>query len=133
LIGTSTRKKRFGPYGSQGNPARTLFVWKAPKKKKSEVVQDNSPSNYKKVRKNFGDYKWTPLNATITEVMMAIENDIAFQRPIGVPPTRLADKYCAFHDCYGHLTEQCISLRQLIENFIENGKLVRFLVGEKSQ
>jgi hypothetical protein len=100
------------------------------------VVQDNSPSNYKKVRKNFGDYKWTPLNATITEVMLAIVNDPAFQRPkppLGVPTARLADKYCAFHDCYGHLTEQCISLRQLIEKFIENGKLVRFLVGENNQ
>jgi hypothetical protein len=105
-----------------------------PRKKKSLMVQDNSPSDYKTVRKNFGDYKWTPLNATITEVMMAIENDPAFQRPkplLGVPPSRLADKYCVFHDCYGHLTEQCISLRQLIENFIENGKLVRFLVVEK--
>lgn len=99
-------------------------------------MRDNSPSNYKKVRKNFRDYKWTPLNATITEVMMAIENDPAIQRPKpfpGVPPARLADKYCAFDDCYGHLTEQCISLRQLIEKFIENGKLVHFLVGEKSQ
>jgi hypothetical protein len=68
------------------------------------------------------------------QVMMAIENDPAFQRPKplpGVPPARLVDKYCAFHDCFGHLTEQCISFRQLIENFIENGKLVRFLVGEK--
>jgi hypothetical protein len=125
-----TLRAFMGPKETQPEPSSS---GKPNKKKKSEVVQDNSPSNYKKVRKNFGDYKWTPLNATITEVMMAIENDIAFQRPIGVPPTRLADKYCAFHDCYGHLTEQCISLRQLIENFIENGKLVRFLVGEKSQ
>jgi hypothetical protein len=91
--------------------------------------------DYKKVRKNFRDYKWTPLNATLTEVMMAIEKDPALQRPKsfrGVPPARLVDKYCAFHNCYGHLTEQCISLRQLIEKFIENGKLVRFLVSERN-
>jgi hypothetical protein len=75
-----------------------------------------------------------PSECTITEVMMVIENGPAFQRPkplLGIPPARLVDKYCAFHDCYGHLTEQCISLRQLIEKFIKNGKLVRFLVGEK--
>ncbi|XP_062171075.1 uncharacterized protein LOC133876849 [Alnus glutinosa] len=68
---------------------------KSSKKKKSEAGQDSTSSDYKKVKKNFGDYKWTPLNATITEVIM------------------------------------CISMRQLIEKFIENGKLVRFLVGEK--
>jgi hypothetical protein len=128
-----TLRAFMGPKGTQLEPSSS---GKPNKKKKSDMVQDNSPSDYKNVRKNFGDYKWTPLNATITEVMMAIENDPAFQRskPLpGVPPANLADQYCAFHDCYGHLTKQCISLRQLIEKFIENSKLVHFLVGEKNQ
>jgi hypothetical protein len=76
-----------------------------------------------------------PLNATLTELMMVIEKDPAFQRPKplpGVPPAHLADKYYGFHNCYGHLTEQCISLRQLIEKFIENGKLVWFLVSKRN-
>jgi hypothetical protein len=100
-----------------GPPERQLepsSFEKSSKKKKSEAVQDNNLSDYKKVRNNFEDYKWTPLNATLTEVMMAIEKDPAFPRPkplLGVPPARLADKYYAFHNCYGHLTEQCISLR----------------------
>jgi hypothetical protein len=67
--------------------------------------------------------------------MMAIEKDPAFPRPkplLGVPPARLADKYYAFHNCYGHFTEKCISLRQLIEKFIENGKLVWFLINERN-
>jgi hypothetical protein len=127
-----TLRAFLGPKGTQPESSSSR---KPSKKKKSEVVQDNSPSNYKKVRKNFGDYKWTPLNATITEVMMAIENDPAFQRPKplpGVPPTHLAYKYSAFHGCFGHHTEQCISLRQLIEKFIENGKLVRFFVNKRN-
>ncbi|XP_062162167.1 uncharacterized protein LOC133869226 [Alnus glutinosa] len=66
-----------------------------PKKKKNpEPTQDAGPGEYKKAKKNFGDYKWTPLNASLTE---------------------------------------CVSLRQLIEKFIENGKLVRFLVNERNQ
>jgi hypothetical protein len=80
-----------------------------------------------KVKKNFGDYKWTPLNASLTEVLMELKKDPHYQKPktiLGVPPPRLAHKYCAFHDSYGHLTEQCVSLRQLIEKLIENGKLV---------
>jgi hypothetical protein len=36
---------------------------KSSKKKKSEAGQDSTSSDYKKVKKNFGDYKWTPLNA----------------------------------------------------------------------
>jgi hypothetical protein len=73
------------------------------------------------------------LNTSITEVLMELKKDPNYQRPRpipGDPPTRLAHKYCAFHDSFGHLTEQCVSLRQLIEKFIENGKLVRFLANE---
>jgi hypothetical protein len=67
---------------------------------------------------------------------MEVKWDPIYQkrRPIyRVPPPRPADKYCAFHDCNGHTTEGCISLRPLIEKFIENGKLVRFLVIERNQ
>jgi hypothetical protein len=127
-----TLRAFLGPPERQSEPSPSE---KSSKKKKPEAVQDHNPSDYKKVRKNFWDYKWTPLYTTHTEVMMAIEKDPAFQRPKplpGVPPARLADKYCAFHNCHGHLTEQCISLRQLIKKFIKNGKLVRFLVSEKN-
>jgi hypothetical protein len=67
---------------------------------------------------------------------MELKKDPNYQRPrpiSGNSPPRLAHKYCAFHDSYGHLTEQRVSLRQLIEKFIENGKLVRFLVNERNQ
>jgi len=108
-----------------------------PKKKKNpEPTQDAGPGEYKKAKKNFGDYKWTPLNASLTEVLMELKKDSNYQRPrpiSGDPPPHLAHKYCAFHDSYGHLTEQCVSLRQLIEKFIENGKLVQFLVNERNQ
>jgi hypothetical protein len=105
-----TLRAFLGPQERQLEPSSSRKSSK--KKKKSEAGQDSTSSDYKKVKKNFGDYKWTPLNATLTEVMMAIEKDPAFQRPKplpGVPLARLADKYCAFHDCFDHLTEQCIS------------------------
>jgi hypothetical protein len=62
---------------------------------------------------------------------MEVKRDPSYQKPrpiLGKPPTRLVDKYCAFHDYNGHITKGCISLRFLIEKFIENGKLVRVLV-----
>jgi hypothetical protein len=80
-----------------------------PKKKKNpEPTQEADPGEYKKAKKNFGDYKWTPLNASLTEVLMELKKDPNYQRPrpiLGDPPPRLAHKYCAFHDSYGHLTE----------------------------
>ncbi|XP_062166896.1 uncharacterized protein LOC133873182 [Alnus glutinosa] len=102
---------------------------KPKKKKKPEATQDDSPREYKKIKRNFRDYKWTPLNASLTEVLMELKKDPHYQRPTPIPrnpPLRLAHKYCAFHDSYGHLTEQCVSLR-------ENRKLVRFLVDERNQ
>jgi hypothetical protein len=72
-----------------------------PKKKKNpEATQDASPGGYKKTKKNFGDYKWTPLNASLTEVLMELKKDPHYQRPRPIPgnsPPRLAHKYCAFH------------------------------------
>jgi len=65
-----------------------------PKKKKNpEAIQDAGPREYKKTKKNFGDYKWTPLNASLTEVLMELKKDPNYQRlrPIqGDPPPRLA-------------------------------------------
>jgi hypothetical protein len=130
------------------NQEEMLWAFLGPQERPLEPSSSEKPRKKKSLRqgrtialriirkwKNFGDYKWTHLNATLTQVMMAIEKDPAFQRPKplpGVPPARLVDRYCAFQDCYSHLTEQCISLRQLIEKIIKNGKLVHFLVGEKN-
>jgi hypothetical protein len=65
------------------------------------------------------------------DVLMEIKRDMMFQklRPIlGQPNSQFTDQYCGFHDATGHRTEAYISLRILIERFIENGKLFRFLV-----
>jgi hypothetical protein len=125
-----TLRALLGDYQQQHQPST-----EKPKRKKNlEAIQDASPGEYKKAKKNFRDYKWTPLNASLTEVLMELKKDPNYQRPRpipGNPPPLLADKYCAFHESYGHLTEQCVSLRQLIEKFIENGKLIRFLVNER--
>jgi len=50
---------------------------------------------------------------------------------VGTPHPRSADHYCAFHESNGHSTENCRSLRALIEKFIWNRKLVCFLAGQR--
>jgi hypothetical protein len=88
------------------------------------------------VKKKFKDYNFTPLNAKISEVLIKIKRDLAFREPPkipGNPPYRNADKYYDFHKQADHYTEGCVTLRLLIEEFIKNGKLVRFLGEQRNQ
>jgi hypothetical protein len=104
---------------------------KSKKKKEFHKRQDAAESC---IKKKFQDYNWTPLNAPIEEVLAAIKTDPMYEKPaemVGTPHPRSADRYCAFHESKGHSTETCRSLRALIEKFIRNGKLVRFLAGQR--
>lgn len=88
----------------------------------------------KKDQESLRGRNWTPLNAPIMDVLLEIKRDPMYRRPRPVlanPNSPYADQYCAFHDTTGHRTEACISLILLIERFIENGKLVRFLVDQR--
>ncbi|XP_059446529.1 uncharacterized protein LOC132178089 [Corylus avellana] len=49
------------------------------------------------------------------------------------PYKRTNQKYCEYHNDDGHLTEECISLRRGIENFIRNCRLVRFLADGRNR
>jgi transglutaminase/protease-like cytokinesis protein 3 len=103
----------------------------APKKKMKEFRKADGEEQ--RLVKKFKDYNFTPLNAEISEDLMDIKKDPAFREPQkiqGNPPYRNAGKYCDFHKQAGHYTEVCVTLRLLIEEFIKNGKLVRFL-GER--
>ncbi len=71
-----------------------------------------------------------PLNSSIHEVLMEVRKDPNYAPPQKItkePLEQNKNKYCAYHDGIGHYTEACVSLRLMIEKFIRNGKLVRFL------
>jgi hypothetical protein len=77
---------------------------------------------------------FTPLIASLTEVFMDIKGDPAFRWPQKMridPYRRDQNKFCEYHVDHGHSTEDCISLHREIENFVRNGKLVRFLAQER--
>ncbi|XP_059434509.1 uncharacterized protein LOC132167523 [Corylus avellana] len=82
------------------------------------------------------DQRFTPLNPGVNEVFMEIRRDLAFRWPNklwGDPRKRDRTKFCEYHNDHGHLTEDCVTLRQEIETFIRNGRLVRFLAGESNR
>jgi hypothetical protein len=84
----------------------------------------------------FSKEVFTPLNASLTEVLSAVKGDPAFRWPRKMktdPFKRDRSKFCEYHADHGHLTEDCISLRREIEVFIQNGRLVRFLVDERNR
>lgn len=67
---------------------------------------------------------------------MEIKKDLEFRRPpkiSGNPPPHNKDKYFDFYEAASHHTEGCMALRLLIEKFIKNGKLVRFLGEHRNQ
>ena len=77
---------------------------------------------------------FTPLNANFTEVFMAIKGDLALRWPPKMrsdPYKRDRNRLCEYHGEHGHSTEYCMVLCREIENFVRNGKLVKFLAQER--
>jgi len=100
---------------------------KDPRKEERRHVPEGEETRLKRDRESLRDHNWTPLNAPIMDVFLEIKRDPMYRKPRPVlvnPNSPYADQYCAFHDTTRHRTEACISLRILIERFIENGKLV---------
>jgi hypothetical protein len=67
---------------------------------------------------------------------MAIKGDPAFRWPPKMrsdPYKQDRNKFCEYHGDHGHSTEDCMVLYREIENFVQNGKLVRFLAQERIQ
>jgi hypothetical protein len=65
---------------------------------------------------------------------MEVKRDPSFRCPVRMrtPPERCnGQRLCEYHNDHGHQTKDCITLRREIEIFIQNGKLITFLAGEK--
>jgi len=98
-----------------------------PKKEKEKKDQkEEKRTETKKAAKyyQFSIDEWTPLNSPINEVLMEIKKDPLYERPYPLHNKSVREenrnKFCAFHDARGHVTEECRHLRILIEKFIKN-------------
>lgn len=80
--------------------------------------------------KRVENYSWTPVNATAKEILMEIRKDPNYKDPSpikGQPLPHNRYKYCHYHDSFGHWTNTCIALKEIIEKYIADGKLARFI------
>lgn len=93
-------------------------VKKGKKSQKEEKRTETKPAKYYQ----FSIEEWTPLNAPINEVLMEMKKDPHYERPFPLHNKQVREenrnKFCAYHDARGHVTEECRNLRILIEKFI---------------
>ncbi|GAU47210.1 hypothetical protein TSUD_403510, partial [Trifolium subterraneum] len=54
-------------------------------------------------------------------------DEIRFPKSTPFKPGQDRSRYCAYHKSYGHLTEDCIQLKDAIEILIRNGKLKDYI------
>ncbi|XP_031112204.1 uncharacterized protein LOC116016181 [Ipomoea triloba] len=72
--------------------------------------------------------RFTPLNRPLVEVLQFAEQCNLVHPPEPVPEGEDKSKYCAFHRVKGHNTSECMALRVLIEQLIQNGELGQFVM-----
>ncbi|KAL0440523.1 UNVERIFIED_CONTAM: hypothetical protein Slati_2535300 [Sesamum latifolium] len=79
---------------------------------------------------------YTPLTIPITQALMAVEGKGLLSRPRlykDGPRQPKSDKFCQFHNDYGHTTEECRHLKGEIERLIQNGYLQEYVCREKAR
>lgn len=86
---------------------------KEEKPKKGRNTTDNGVANFK---------SYTPLTTNVAQIYFAHKGDSTWQKPPKLPRAgRDMKSYCDFHECPGHSTEKCQSLKNNIEDLIRRG------------
>ena len=69
--------------------------------------------------------KHTPLNTGRTRILEeALSVDLIKEPRRGVSPQDAdRSKYCQYHHCHGHITGECVALKDKIEELIQAGHL----------
>ncbi|KAL0445054.1 UNVERIFIED_CONTAM: hypothetical protein Slati_2228100 [Sesamum latifolium] len=79
---------------------------------------------------------YSPLTVPITQVFMAVEEKGLLTCPRSwrdTPQRPKSDKFCCFHNDYGHTMEEGRHLKNEIERLIQNGYLQEYVCWEKAR
>ncbi|KAL0411004.1 UNVERIFIED_CONTAM: hypothetical protein Slati_3690100 [Sesamum latifolium] len=110
---------------------------------KRKEVREDAPS--KKPRADLRDRKppfqrvntvYTPLTVPIMQAFMAVEEKGLITRPRSwrdTPQRSKSNKFCRFHNDYGHTTDECRHLKNEIERLIQNGHLQEYVYWERAR
>jgi hypothetical protein len=76
---------------------------------------------------------YTPINASRKHILTECYNSefkegvLKFPKQAPAKPDQDKTKWCMYHRAHGHVTEECIHLKDAIEALIHQGKLDRFI------
>ncbi|KAL0412101.1 UNVERIFIED_CONTAM: hypothetical protein Slati_3799800 [Sesamum latifolium] len=73
---------------------------------------------------------YTPLTVPITQALIAVTRPRSYKKG---PRQPKSDKFCRFHNDYGHTTEECRHLKSEIERLIQNEYLQEYICWEKAR
>jgi hypothetical protein len=71
-----------------------------------------------------------PLNTPINKLLMQIQDDPSLWLPSKIrsdPNSQPKNLYYRFHRDHGHLTEDCMALKEQVETFIRQGKPQKYV------
>jgi len=103
------------------------------KKKEAKLAREAKEPNGR-----FTEY--TPLAMSMEKILAEIA--VADLMEAGVKPPKAPSqerkgvdktKYCRFHKCHGHVTDDCIHLKDVIELLIQRGQLKQFVKNLESE
>ncbi|XP_052734126.1 uncharacterized protein LOC128196669 [Vigna angularis] len=101
--------------------------------KPSSSAGKPSGPKHKEQRRGPRFQQYTPLNAPREKILREALSADLIPEPAGRPTPKDADgsKHCAYHKNMGHTTEECVTLKDKIEELIRAGKLKKYVRGER--
>ncbi|XP_058749147.1 uncharacterized protein LOC131622115 [Vicia villosa] len=119
---------------SRGNDAaRGSSQDQSATRRTNDKRRDDRPHDAKERRGPAGRFNdYTPLNASREKILAECKNTEFKNSNIKPPksnPTRLGtdkSKYCKYHKSHGHLTDECIHLKDAIETLMKEGHLSKY-------
>jgi hypothetical protein len=98
---------------------------------KQKVLKFSETPERKRTTTPIGKFSsFTPLNTPIDKLLMQIQDDPSLRWPGKIcsdPNSRPKNLYCRFHRDHGHLTEDCVALKEQVETLIRQGKLQKYV------
>ncbi|XP_021773979.1 uncharacterized protein LOC110737938 [Chenopodium quinoa] len=103
-----------------------------PRKGKAKASKPSSAPESKKDRTPYtGRYdSYTPLALPHAKIYSTTKNEGSFKKPRSLPPwhqQKGKDRWCEFHESTRHRTEDCLQLKDQIEDLVQKGYLKKYL------
>ncbi|XP_019178823.1 PREDICTED: uncharacterized protein LOC109173956 [Ipomoea nil] len=118
--------RRVTDYANAGEANFAKRQQEADSSRKPQGRQEEGKTNDRSGRGRGRAPDFTPLNRPAVDVLRFSQSCNMIQLPEPQREGRDKTKYCAYHRSKGHETEDCTTLRQVIEELLRSGKLTEF-------